>query len=102
MDSLDQTIDRKFVPGEIKLDAFKRLGALYNADGLCYFDDMEVLVLETSGPYNNHDAPRWGYDHIKGTFALLAMFRSFIQIYHYALPSEFATLKLWFVHARGK
>ncbi|KAG2225359.1 hypothetical protein INT45_005603 [Circinella minor] len=91
MDSLYDAADGKFIPGEIKLESFKRLGAQYNADGLCYIGDMEVLVLETSG---------WGYDHIKGTFALLAMFRSFIQKYYYALPREFAELKLWFAHAR--
>ncbi|KAG2225358.1 hypothetical protein INT45_005602 [Circinella minor] len=82
-------------------ESFKILGAQYNADGLCYIGDMEALVLETSGQYNNYDTPRWGYDHIKGTFALLhanSKAYSLMSIYHechYALPWEFAA------HARG-
>ncbi|KAI7855456.1 hypothetical protein BDC45DRAFT_568346 [Circinella umbellata] len=76
MDSLDDAADGKFIPGEIKLEAFKRLGAWYNADGLCYIGDMEVLVLKTSGPYNNYNTSRWRHNDINTEILRLGMMDS--------------------------
>ncbi|KAI7851801.1 hypothetical protein BDC45DRAFT_559195 [Circinella umbellata] len=58
----------KALPGEINRKAFSTLGSEYKAVGLCFFNNKEILVLETSGPYNNDDTPRRAYDHIKRAF----------------------------------
>ena len=84
------------------MKAFSTLGSEYKADGLCFFNNKEILVLETSGPYNNDDTPRHAYDRIKGAFGLLAMFRSFVNLYHHADLNTLQQLRLWFLHARGK
>lgn len=66
----------------------------YNADGiirLCDFYDIEVLLLETAGRFQN-----------KGTFILLAMLKSVADHFSRALPEAFQKPKLYFVQASGK
>ncbi|KAI9250220.1 hypothetical protein BDA99DRAFT_523188 [Phascolomyces articulosus] len=101
--AVDSISNKKFkaLPGEINMKAFSTLDSEYKADGLCFFNGKEILVLETSGPYNNGDDPRHAYDHIKGAFGLLAMFRSFVNLYHHADLNTLQQLRLWFLHARG-
>lgn len=92
----------RFSPGEVNLQSFNTLDDNYKADGILKFDTIEVLLLETSGPYNCNDEPRSAYDHIKCVFGLLSMFKTVISKYPFATAQEFGSLRLWVVHARGK
>ncbi|CDH53931.1 predicted protein [Lichtheimia corymbifera JMRC:FSU:9682] len=90
----------RFSPGEVNLQSFNTLDDNYKADGILKFDTIEVLLLETSGPYNCNDEPRSAYDHIKCVFGLLSMFKTVISKYPFATAQEFGSLRLWVVHAR--
>lgn len=71
-----------FVPGtvfrlgEILLDASDKD---FKADGIVKLGDMEVLLLETSGPYGIKDDNRFGKDHVKGAFGALAFLRKILK-----------------------
>lgn len=90
-----------FLPGELNLKAFQDLEAGYKADGVGFYGGQEILLLETSGPYGNDDLPRHAYDHVKGAFGLMAMFRAIVNKYYHADIDMMNKLRLWFVHARG-
>ncbi|GAA5817528.1 hypothetical protein MFLAVUS_011076, partial [Mucor flavus] len=73
----------KFIPGETRLQAIKfeleRRGLspshYYNADGILLDKscDMELALLETTGPFGLKDITRETTDHVKAAYGLLAM-----------------------------
>jgi hypothetical protein len=104
-----------FVPGEEELVAmttqlkrpdFKvNKRKIYKADGVVRideFDDLEVLVLETAGPFGNDDHAKISFDNSKEMFALLAVLKKITDIYKYASVDEFRKLKLYLVQSSGK
>lgn len=66
----------KFYPGELLLDSSDED---YKADGLIKLDGMEICLLETSGHYGLTELPRFGYDHIKGSFGALTFLRKILK-----------------------
>lgn len=90
----------KFVPGEVNLEASEEE---YNADGIVTIaNGIEICLLETSGPFKLIDRPRFGYDHVKGAFGVLSMMNAVVKKYFYATLETLMTLKIYFIHARGK
>ncbi|OBZ82077.1 hypothetical protein A0J61_09872 [Choanephora cucurbitarum] len=87
-----------FLPGEIELSASSKN---YNADALIKYGEVEVCVLETSGRYKLEDNARFGYDHVKGAFALLSMIKAIYKKYRFATKETAVELRVHFVHARG-
>lgn len=75
----------------------------YNADGILRLNDnIEVLLLETSGPFGNNDKPREAFDHVKGAFGLQCMFRKILSKYHYSDVDIMKKLQVFLVHAQGR
>ncbi|KAG1047906.1 hypothetical protein G6F43_009672 [Rhizopus delemar] len=104
-----------FVPGEEELVAMtvqlKRMGVMvnkrqiYRADGvvrLAAIKDLEVVVLETAGPFGSDDRSKIAFDNSKGMFALLAMLKTIADMFKYASTDEFKKLKLYFVQISDK
>ncbi|KAI8081923.1 uncharacterized protein B0P05DRAFT_578882 [Gilbertella persicaria] len=99
----------KFIPGETRLQAInyelKRRGLslshYYNADGILIDKDfdLELVILETTGPFGLKDVPRETTDHIKAAYGLLAMLHKVAYCYEYADADIFKKLKVYFVHA---
>ncbi|KAG0164684.1 hypothetical protein DFQ30_009545 [Apophysomyces sp. BC1015] len=97
----------KFWPGEVALNSMPSKNEenkhAYNADGIIRLDDdIEILLLETSGPFNNSDKPRHAFDHVKGAFGLRCMLRKIISKFHYGDIDILKKLQVFFVHARGQ
>ncbi|KAI8094180.1 hypothetical protein BDF21DRAFT_408157 [Thamnidium elegans] len=63
---------------------------------------MEICLLETSGHYDLTDLPRFGYDHIKGSFGALTFLRKILKTWYFANVDTVRALKVFFIHARGK
>ncbi|KAI8350632.1 hypothetical protein EDC96DRAFT_448230 [Choanephora cucurbitarum] len=97
---LSLAIDDKtsFFPGEIELSASSEN---YNADALIKYSEVEICVLETSGRYKLEDKARFGYDYVKGAFALLSMIKAIYKKYRFATKETTVELRVHFVHARG-
>jgi hypothetical protein len=104
-----------YVPGEEPLNAMNKqlriIGAkvdkrkVYLADGvvrLQELNDLEVLLLETSGSYQNKDERKISFDNIKGMFALLGMMKTVADQYSHASVESFQKLKLYYIQASGK
>ncbi|PHZ09434.1 uncharacterized protein RHIMIDRAFT_240546 [Rhizopus microsporus ATCC 52813] len=70
-------LDVAFEPGEAILGSSS--DQMYNADDLIKVGTDNALVLETSGLYELHDKPRFGYNQIKGIFRALTMLRSVVK-----------------------
>lgn len=76
----------------------------YKADGLIKLygiKNLEVLLLETSGSFNNSDKVKINFDHHKGTFGSLAMLKTVADGFCFASVETFKKLKVFFVHASG-
>lgn len=101
----------QFVPGEVRLDAIKNelarrglsLSSYYNADGLIIDDEynVELVLLETSGPFGACNDNKETTDHIKAAYGLLAMLHTIAYRYNYADIELFKKLKISFIHAAG-
>ncbi|CAO3694236.1 unnamed protein product [Rhizopus stolonifer] len=89
----------KFYPGELLLDS---LDEDYKADSLIKLDGMGICLLETSGHYGLTDLPRFGYDHIKGSFGALTFLRRILKTWYFANVDTVRALKVFFIHAREK
>ncbi|KAG1454505.1 hypothetical protein G6F46_001860 [Rhizopus delemar] len=99
----------QFIPGETRLKAItqelKRQGLstlnYYNADGVILDKefDVELVLLETSGPFGLNDITRETTYHIKAAYGLLAMLHMVAYNYIYADVDIFKQLKICFVHA---
>ncbi|KAI9472273.1 MAG: hypothetical protein EXX96DRAFT_611523 [Benjaminiella poitrasii] len=72
--------DLMFAPGEYILKASKEE---YKANS---------VVLD--------DNPKYGLDHIKGTFGILTVFNNIFKIYYLSTEATATSLKITFVHAR--
>lgn len=88
-----------FRTGEILLDGSDED---FKADALVEIEGMELLLLETSGPYNIDDNARFSQDHIKGSFGALTCLRKMLKTWYFATEETMRRLKVMFVHARGK
>jgi hypothetical protein len=77
----------------------------YNADGVVRFTsmfDLEVLLLETSGAFENKDERKISFDNIKGMYALLVMATTVADNFPFASVEWFEQLKLYYIQASGK
>ncbi|ORE07702.1 hypothetical protein BCV72DRAFT_102024 [Rhizopus microsporus var. microsporus] len=91
-------LDVAFEPGEAILGSSS--DQMYNADDLIKVGTDNALVLETSGLYELHDKPRFGYNQIKGIFRALTMLRSVVKKYHFATINTLKQLKVFFIRQR--
>lgn len=104
-----------FIPGEEPLRAMTEQLTIieskvdnrktYHADGVIRLRelfDLEILLLETSGCFQNKDERKISFDNIKGMFALLAMMKTVADRFSYAPVGLFQRLKLYFIQASGK
>lgn len=99
------------IPGEVRLQAVRcelvrrglSLSNFYNADGIIKYSklNLELVLLETSGPFNKCSSNKKNTDHIKAAYGLLAMLNSIAYKYCYADVDLFKKLKVYFVHAAG-
>ncbi|KAI8092363.1 uncharacterized protein B0P05DRAFT_583618 [Gilbertella persicaria] len=99
----------EFMPGEVRLQAIKdelerqdlSTASYYNADGIIYdlISGVELMLLETSGPFGNNDIKRETKDYVKAAYGLLAMLHKIAHKYVYADIDIFKQLKVCFVHA---
>ncbi|KAI7888255.1 uncharacterized protein EV154DRAFT_426025 [Mucor mucedo] len=64
--------------------------------------DIEILLLETAGPYNHIDLPKLSFDNSKGMFGLLFMLKTLADKYHNCSKTVFRELKLYFLQASRK
>lgn len=77
----------------------------YKTDGLIKvfgFKKLELLVLETSGPYENTDRVKLKFDHHKGMFGMLAMLKTIADEYHFASVENFSKFKVFFLNGADK
>lgn len=89
-----------FIPGEYVLNASKEE---YKADAavLGELNKLEICLAETSGSYQLHDIPRFGYDHVKGCFGALTILNAIIKKYFNSDLLSAFKLVVPFVHIRG-
>ncbi|KAI9248924.1 hypothetical protein BY458DRAFT_445593, partial [Sporodiniella umbellata] len=102
----------KFIPGETRLQAIKfelerqglSLSNYYNADGILIDKtfDVELVLLETTGPFGLKDTTRETTDHVKAAYGLMAMLHKVAYSYIYADADIFLKLKVYFIHAAGE
>ncbi|CAO3657461.1 unnamed protein product [Mucor hiemalis] len=101
-----------FIPGEAYLCAIKKQlkGIVnykgdrfqYKADGIIKMmniRNLEILLVETSGPFANTDKTKSNFDYHKGTFATLAMLKTIADEFNYADIDVFVNVKVFFIHA---
>jgi hypothetical protein len=89
----------KLVPGEHILLASKETHKV-NA---CIVDDaIEICLLEISGNLRLNDNTKYGYNHIKCNFGLLAIFNFIYQKHFWPTEETAENFKIPFVHARRK
>ncbi|KAI8369681.1 hypothetical protein BD560DRAFT_329950 [Blakeslea trispora] len=104
--------DPCFTPGEEQLNAMTQQLIItglkvdnrekYNADGIIRLRelyDLEILLLETSGCFQNKDERKISFDNAKGMLALLAMMKTVADKFSYASVALFQKLKLYFIQA---
>lgn len=78
---------------------------VYKSDGLVKLfgmKDQEILLLETSGRFTNHDKTKVNFDHHKGVFGLLSMLKCIADDYSFASVETFMKVKVFFLHAAGE
>lgn len=103
-----------FFPGEEELQAMtKRLSRMtreidhrkhYKADGViknAKFKDLEVLLVETAGPFGKTDNRKTSFDNVKGMFALLSMLKTIADQYFLGSVNTFQKLKLYYLQPSG-
>lgn len=76
----------------------------YKADGiikLFKMKEIEILLLETSGSFNNKDKVKINFDHHKGMFGSLAILKTIADEFYFTSADTFKTLKVFFLHAAG-
>ncbi|KAI7891196.1 uncharacterized protein EV154DRAFT_588699 [Mucor mucedo] len=66
------------------------------------YEQLEVLLLETSGPYKNTNTTKIDYDNHKGMYGLLAMLKEIASTYKFANIQSFYDVKVFFVQAANK
>jgi hypothetical protein len=90
-----------FIPGEFILSSSDED---YKADACIVYSSeyVEICLLETSGKFLLNDDPKYGYDHIKGTFGALSMLNKTMKKYYWAKEETALKLQMSFIHARRK
>lgn len=63
--------------------------------------NLEILLVETSGPFANTDKTKSNFDHHKGTFGTLAKLKTIADESNYADIDVFVNVKVFFIHATG-
>ncbi|KAG1141016.1 hypothetical protein G6F37_005338 [Rhizopus arrhizus] len=104
-----------FVKGQPILESMtKQLKALghfvddksqYKSDGLVKLfglKEIELVLVEVSGCFNNKDKVKLNFDHHKGMFGALAMIKSIADQYEYASVDQFEKVKVFFLNAAGR
>ncbi|KAI8387521.1 hypothetical protein BD560DRAFT_320769, partial [Blakeslea trispora] len=77
----------------------------YLADGIIKLfgqKTLELLLLETSGPFQNKDKSKIAFDHHKGLFGALAMLKAIADSFSKARIETFENVKVFFLHAAGE
>ncbi|RUP46779.1 hypothetical protein BC936DRAFT_146531 [Jimgerdemannia flammicorona] len=65
------------------------------------FANIELLSMEVTGHHGLHDKSRAGWDHVKGSCALLAMLSRIAYIFPQGSIELFQEVRVAFVHAHG-
>ncbi|KAG2206736.1 hypothetical protein INT47_003678 [Mucor saturninus] len=75
---------------------------IYKADGVVRTTGaLEILLLETAGPFGHINLPKLSFDNIKGMFGSIPMIKTLADKYRYCSKSKFRklvvndTLRLW-------
>ncbi|CAO3649580.1 unnamed protein product [Cunninghamella blakesleeana] len=113
-DTAHSTIKPYFIPGEEQLISMttqlERIGTRhdnryrYNADGIIRLNgllNLEIMILETSGPYKNDDNSKVSFDIHKAMFGLLSVLKTIADQFEYASLKSFQQLKVFFLHFSG-
>lgn len=77
----------------------------YLADGIIKLYEMnsiELLLLETSGPFANTEKPKIAFGHHKGLFGALAMLKTVADMFPQADIDTFKRIKIFFIPGTGK
>lgn len=77
----------------------------YKSDGLVKLfglNNLELVLLETSGCFINKDKWKVKFDHHKGIYGALAMLKCIVDDCLYASIETFTKVKVFFLHAAGK
>lgn len=89
----------------IQMDRLKLRGSnheSYKADGIIYFKEIEVFLMENSGNYGNCTKHKASGDHHKAVYGVLGMLKTIADTYRYAKLDTFQKLKVFFLQTRGK
>lgn len=113
--SLKANVKPDFIQGQPILQSMTRqlkLSNLYFNDSSQYKSDgliklfglknIELLLLETSGCFDNKEKIKLNFDHHKGMFGCLAMLKSIADEFEYASIDKFKRVKVFFLNAAGK
>lgn len=74
----------------------------YKADGMVRFfglKKLELLLLETQGPFSNRGSIKIQLDYHKGIYGMLAMLKCITDIFSFASIEKFNAL-FFFAHSR--
>lgn len=104
LEAISKKNDLTFWPGEVILTSMRASHEQhsYKVDATIRYDDIEMLLLKTSGPFKNCDKSRHVFDHVKGAFGSRCMFQRVFSKYYYGEISIAKRLRVIFVNARGK
>lgn len=67
---------------------------MFKADGVVKINNIEICLLETSGPYGIQDRSRFGKDHVKGSLGALTFLRNILKKFYCASESTMKQLNL--------
>ncbi|GAA5816115.1 hypothetical protein MFLAVUS_009638 [Mucor flavus] len=73
----------------------------YKSDGLIKLfglNNLEFVLVETSGSFSNKDKNKLKLDHHKGVYGALAMLKCIVDDYSYASLKSFSKVKVFFLH----
>ncbi|CEI89117.1 hypothetical protein RMCBS344292_03486 [Rhizopus microsporus] len=74
----------------------------YKADGIIYFKEIEIFLMENSGSYGNCTKHKASGDHHKAVYGVLGMLKTIADTYRYATFDTFQRLKVFFLQTREK
>lgn len=66
------------------------------------YNELEVLLLETSGCYGNTNVTKIDFDNHKAMNGMLAMLEDNATLYQFASIEHFYDLKVYFMQAANK
>ena len=74
----------------------------YKADGIIYFKEIEIFLMENSGSYGNCTKHKASGDHHKAVYGVLGMLKTIADTYRFATFDTFQKLKVFFLQTRGR